>query len=147
MYDQSLIIITSDHGEEFKEHGSFLHWQPYYRPNLHVPLIMHIPNYPKKEIRIARIARSIDILPTVLDLAKLPAHPNAQGESLLSLIKQRKSNIYQFLWKIIHPFSKDTKISFAENEIFFRPYFRSAITYDGYQLISNQEFSQTPKII
>jgi membrane-anchored protein YejM (alkaline phosphatase superfamily) len=49
---QSLIIITLDHGEEFKEHGSFLHCQPYYRPNLLDPLIMHIPNYPREEIRI-----------------------------------------------------------------------------------------------
>ena len=48
LYDQSLIIITSDHGEEFKEHGTFLHNQLYYSPNLHVPLIMRIPELSKK---------------------------------------------------------------------------------------------------
>ena len=45
LYDQTLIAITSDHGEEFKEHGSMGHWQLYHRPDLNVPLIMHTPQY------------------------------------------------------------------------------------------------------
>ncbi len=67
LYDRSLITLTSDHGEEFKEHGSMGHWQLYHRPDLHVPLIMHIPHYPRNGIKISELVRSIDLLPTVLD--------------------------------------------------------------------------------
>jgi arylsulfatase A-like enzyme len=41
--EDTLVIITSDHGEEFGEHGSVIHWQLYYQPNLRVPLIVRPP--------------------------------------------------------------------------------------------------------
>ena len=113
--DNSLIIITSDHGEEFKEHGSFLHWKLYFRPNLHVPLIMHIPNYPKKEIRIKELVQSIDILPTILDIAHLPPHPKAQGRSLLPVIKENSTFLRRSWWQISHLFKKDENTSIAEH--------------------------------
>jgi arylsulfatase A-like enzyme len=138
---QSLIIITSDHGEAFKEHGRLLHRQLYYRPNLHVPLIIRIPKYPKKEIRIKNLVRSIDLLPTILDITALPTHPKAQGESLLPLIKRQRSYVNQFLWKISHPFAKDLKTSLAESEPRMPPHHRSIITNDGYQMITDQTFN------
>ena len=129
--EQSLIIITSDHGEEFKEHGSLLHWQIYYRPDLHVPLIMHMPNYPTKEIRINELVQSIDLLPTILDSVGLAAHPQAQGKSLLPLIERNKNFFYRSFWHILHPSKKDAETSFAEN---IERQNRS-IFDDGHQLI------------
>jgi arylsulfatase A-like enzyme len=134
--DQSLIIITSDHGEEFKEHGRFLHGQLYFRPNLHVPLIMRIPDYPKKAIRIKELVRSIDLLPTVLDNAGLPPHPEAQGRSLLPLIKRHKSFYNRFLWQSMHLFGKDLSNSLAEVK-YPEIHYWSLITDDGYQIISD----------
>jgi len=133
LYDQSLIIITSDHGEEFKEHGQFLHQQLYYRPNLHVPLIVRIPNYLKKGIRITELVQSIDLLPTILEIAELPAHPDAQGRSLLPLIKRNKNFFNRSAWKIFHPFHNDSHSSFAME---LREDFYSIIT-DDYQLLHN----------
>jgi hypothetical protein len=133
LIDDSLIIITSDHGEEFKEHGSFLHWKLYFRPNLHVPLIMHIPNYQKKEIRIKELVQSIDILPTILDSAQLPPHPNAQGASLLPLIKQNSTFLRRSWWRISHSFRKEEKFSFAEREKEKADDY--SIIKDNYQLI------------
>ncbi len=136
--DQSLIIITSDHGEEFKEHGSFLHWQLYHRPNLHVPSIMRIPNYPKKEIRITELVRSIDLLPTILEIAGLPTHSKAQGRSLLPLIKRHKKFLNRSLHQVFRLFKKDSVISFAEAP---NPRFRKesdiSIITDVYQMIYN----------
>jgi arylsulfatase A-like enzyme len=129
--DRSLIIITSDHGEEFKEHGSVLHNQLYYRPNLQVPLIMRIPNYPRREIRISEFVQSIDVLPTILGAARLPAHPQAQGRNLLPSIKRHKNFFNRFLWKITHPFTKDSHISFSEHH---KTESYSVMT-DSYQLI------------
>ena len=138
--DQSLIIITSDHGEAFKEHGVFSHKRLYYRPNLHVPLIMRIPNLPKKGIRVNELVRSIDLLPTILDVAGLPAHPKAQGRSLLPLIKRKHKNVLKrSLWRILHPFRKDSNTSFAEHH---RREYSSIIT-DSYQLIYNSKTNET----
>ena len=131
--DQLLIIITSDHGEEFMEHGSFFHWQLYHRPNLHVPLIMHIPNYPKKEIKINTRVQSVDLLPTILDIAGFPAYPKAQGRSLLPLIERNRNFLKRSLWKVFHPFKKDSDISFAENpdkQMY-------SVIADDYQMIHN----------
>ena len=133
LYDQSLIIITSDHGEEFQEHGGFLHWQIYYRPNLNVPLIMRIPNYPKEEIRINELVRSIDLLPTILELTELPPHTRAQGISLLPLIKRHTSFVNRSLWQVSRLFKKDSNPSFAE----YGEYNWSIITDEGYQMIYN----------
>ena len=138
--EQSLVIITSDHGEEFNEHGSFLHHQLYFEPNLHVPLIIRIPSYPKKQIRIEEFVQSIDILPTILDIMELPAHPKAQGKSLLPLIKLQRNYFAQFLEKITSTFMKNLTIAFAEHEPHMPPYHRTIITNDGYQLITDQEF-------
>jgi len=147
--DQSLIIITSDHGEEFKEHGSFLHWQLYYRPNLHVPLIMRIPNYPKKEIKIKELVQSIDLLPTILEIAGLAPHPKAQGRSLLPLIKRNKNFFNRSLWKAFHLFKKDSIISFAETTIesFLEPFLGKdrniSIITDDYQMIHDLKSQST----
>ena len=133
--DQSLIIITSDHGEEFKEHEKFLHGQLYFKPNLHVPLIMHIPDYPKKAIRIKELVRSIDLLPTILDSASLPSNPNAQGRSLFPLIKRQQSFFNRFLWHLKHLFEPDSNTSLAEVK-YSNVHYWSLITNDGYQGIS-----------
>jgi arylsulfatase A-like enzyme len=115
LQDKTLIIITSDHGEEFKEHGSFLHWKLYFRPNLHVPLIMHIPNFPKKGIRINELVESIDILPTILDTADLPPHEKAQGRTLLPIIKRNGTFFRRLWWQLFHFFSGGEKAAFAEH--------------------------------
>jgi len=133
LYDQSLIIITSDHGEEFKEHGFLLHWQIYFRPNLHIPLIMRIPNYPKEEIRINNLVRSIDLLPTILEFTGHSPHSKAQGRSLFPLIKRHTKFLNRFLWQVSSPFKKDSNPSFAE----FGGYNWSIITEDSYQMIYN----------
>ncbi len=137
LYDDSLIIITSDHGEEFMEHGAFSHWQLYYRPNLHVPLIMHIPGSSGKEIRIAELVQSIDLLPTILESAGLPAHGKAQGRSLLPLVKEQKSFFTRFLNKTLSRPEKVGTISFAENHLNTPDW---AVIRDGYQMISINNF-------
>jgi arylsulfatase A-like enzyme len=129
--DQSLIIITSDHGEEFKEHGGILHRQLYYRPELNVPLIIHLPEYRKKQIRLKELVRSIDILPTILEVAGLNPSPRAQGRSLLPLIKGNTNRLNRFLWRVFRFFIRDSSNSFAEN----RKDRKYSIIADDYQLI------------
>ncbi len=66
--DNTYIILTSDHGEAFGEHGSYGHGWTLYREVLHVPLILAGPGIPSG-LRVSRVARIREIFPTVMELA------------------------------------------------------------------------------
>jgi arylsulfatase A-like enzyme len=86
LYDETLIVLTSDHGEEFHEHGGWWHGTTLYDEQIRVPLILkHAGNGPAGHSpgsRIAGVARLLDVAPTILDLAGLEAPPAMQGVSL-----------------------------------------------------------------
>ncbi len=131
LYDPSLIIITSDHGEEFKEHGSFLHWQLYYRPNLHVPLIIHLPNNAARGARINELVQSVDLLPTLLDITGIPPLPMAEGKSLVPVIERNKDFMSYFLGINYYASKEEAYNGFAED---LNPRDWSIIS-DDYQMI------------
>jgi arylsulfatase A-like enzyme len=67
LYDEMLIVFTSDHGEEFWEHGGFEHGHTVYEELLHVPLFVKLPGS-KSTSRISRPISTTSLAPTVLDL-------------------------------------------------------------------------------
>jgi arylsulfatase A-like enzyme len=70
--DRTLVIVTSDHGEEFGEHDVFFHGHTLYRQALHVPLMMlGLPTLPAGQ-RIAATASLRDLPATVLHLLEMP---------------------------------------------------------------------------
>jgi arylsulfatase A-like enzyme len=83
--DQTLVIVTSDHGEHFGEHGHISHVFSLYRELLHVPLIVRYPEAWPRGSRISRLVQTLDIGPTVLELAGLdaPRGPSGSAPSLL----------------------------------------------------------------
>ena len=85
LYDRSLIILTSDHGEEFLEHGQLLHRQNY-EEVAHVPLIMKLPGSAAAGRRVPALVSSLEIMPTILAVAGIEANPEIQGFSLLPLV-------------------------------------------------------------
>lgn len=88
LYDNSLIIFTSDHGEEFNEHGVVAtHSHTLYNELLLVPLIIKLPESKYSSRRIHKTVRSVDILPTVLDILNIDNVYNLDGLSLLPVIK------------------------------------------------------------
>jgi arylsulfatase A-like enzyme len=90
IYDRSLIILTSDHGEEFFEHGKLLHHQNY-EENAVVPLIVKLPDQRSAGARVSALVSTIDIMPTVLDVAGIEPNRQAWGESLLPVIAGSRS--------------------------------------------------------
>ena len=91
--NNTIIIITSDHGEEFMEHGNLTHPADHlYNTTTAVPLIMYVPGVKQKEIK--NLAQSIDILPTVLSLVGITAPKNIDGLDLSNLINGNKSIKY-----------------------------------------------------
>ncbi|MEE8170430.1 MAG: sulfatase [Phycisphaerae bacterium] len=81
LLDDALIIITSDHGEEFGEHGSFLHGRTQYQEVLHVPLIMLGPGIPANTTAEG-MASLTDVAPTVLAWLGLPVPTDLDGVDL-----------------------------------------------------------------
>lgn len=81
VYDRALILITADHGEEFREHGQFLHNQ-LYNEVMRVPLIIKPPGS-RPQVRKNSPVGVIDIMPTLLEFAAIPYdNHNLQGRSL-----------------------------------------------------------------
>jgi arylsulfatase A-like enzyme len=77
--------VTSDHGEEFREHGATLHRQ-LYDEVMHVPLVMRWPDVIPAGLRIETSVSLVDIVPTVLDLLRLPIS-STDGVSLAPLLR------------------------------------------------------------
>lgn len=81
MYDDSLIILTADHGEEFKEHGGFFHSESkLYNELIKVPLLIKLP-YKKIGGVINEQVSHIDLVPTIFDLVGI--NEELFGKSLL----------------------------------------------------------------
>jgi len=88
LYESTLIIFTSDHGEEFGEHGIWAtHSHSLFNDQLHVPLIIKLPNSRFSARKVDYLVRSIDILPTVLDLLGKKEGGRFEGFSLYPYIK------------------------------------------------------------
>jgi arylsulfatase A-like enzyme len=84
LYDDSLIILTSDHGEEFQEHGGWWHGQTLYQEQIAVPLVIKYPGGAQGGTVVTDLARSLDIAPTILDVAGVPVPEAMVGQSLWS---------------------------------------------------------------
>jgi arylsulfatase A-like enzyme len=96
IYDDTLIVLTSDHGEEFSDHGATqfynTHGHSLYEELVHVPLIIKLPRQRCAGRRESRLTRLIDIMPTVLDLVGVEdPPPDMQGVSLRPLWEEEDS--------------------------------------------------------
>jgi arylsulfatase A-like enzyme len=83
--ERTLLIVASDHGEAFGEHGSAFHGNTLYDELLRVPLIAHGPGVTAREIPAA--VSLIDLAPTILDWFGVPTPAAFMGESLVPLLQ------------------------------------------------------------
>ncbi len=85
IYDDSLIILLSDHGEEFNEHGGYRHWKLFVE-TLNVPLIVKFPGEEFAGKTIEPHVRTLDLLPTLFEYLGIPIYYPVQGVSFLPLL-------------------------------------------------------------
>jgi arylsulfatase A-like enzyme len=101
--DDTLVILTADHGEELLDHNRYaFHAASIYDSVLRVPLALRLPGRISGGRRIQAAVELIDVLPTVCELLSVPAPPGVQGESLVPLIdgvraERRRSEAF-FEW-------------------------------------------------
>jgi arylsulfatase A-like enzyme/predicted Zn-dependent protease len=86
IYDECLIIVTSDHGEGLWDHGERSHGFFVYESTVHVPLIIRAP-YPFPSKHQKRLVELVDIAPTILDFLDFNIPDSYQGFSMLPLIE------------------------------------------------------------
>ena len=97
LYDQTVLIVTADHGDELFDHGGLEHAQTFYEETMRVPLIMRVPGAPHARV-VAQQVGLIDVMPTLLDLLAVPHSLFLQGVSLVPLLTDGTSLPERFLF-------------------------------------------------
>lgn len=95
LFNNTLVILTADHGEAFNEHGQWTHGGYPYQELIRVPLIMRFPLLIPAGRVISEDAQLIDIAPTVLDLTGVQSNEVFQGISLQPLIRNTRIDVFQ----------------------------------------------------
>ncbi|MCA9772055.1 MAG: sulfatase-like hydrolase/transferase, partial [Myxococcales bacterium] len=90
LYDDTMIIVTADHGEEFAEHGGFWHGTTLYDEQIHVPLFVKLPGNERAGTHVAHWVQSIDLMPSILRRVGIDVPDGVQGGS----IEEGSSRVY-----------------------------------------------------
>ena len=83
--ENTLVVITSDHGEALGDHGEEVHGYFVYEATLRVPLIVRGPGV-KSGTRIAGVARTIDLYPTIVEMFDLKDSHESSGKSMAAAL-------------------------------------------------------------
>jgi len=105
--DNTLLIITSDHGEEFLEHHLLGHGYSLYQASIHIPLIIKLPGNNQKEID-EKYVTLLDIMPTIFDLLGCAPPDHILGTPLLS-----KKPLFPWIAKVL-PWKNTPRHIFSE---------------------------------
>jgi arylsulfatase A-like enzyme len=89
LYDDTLVIVTSDHGEAFGEHDGFGHYKALYEELVRVPLVMQIPD--QESATVHTQTGHADLAPTILDYLGIDHSLAFSGDSLRTLIEGQSS--------------------------------------------------------
>jgi arylsulfatase A-like enzyme/Tfp pilus assembly protein PilF len=84
--ENTVVVVVGDHGESLGDHGEKEHGYYIYDATVKVPLIIRVPGADLEGVRVPAPVRTIDILPTVLDLVGVDAPEPLHGESLVPLM-------------------------------------------------------------
>lgn len=90
--DETLIVVTSDHGEEFGEHGSLGHGGTLYEEVLQIPLVIKGPGV-AADRSVDTPVSTLDIMPTLLDLAGIPLEAGVSGRSLRQWLEPERQGL------------------------------------------------------
>ena len=112
LWDNTLLIITSDHGEDLYQHNQFFyHYPSLYNTSLHIPLIIKFP-FQKKQVLNKDLTSIIDVFPTIYDYFNSDDNTNRHKRSFsgISLLDGLKGNSNKLDSRIIFAGIKDFKI-------------------------------------
>jgi arylsulfatase A-like enzyme len=121
LLNNTIIVITSDHGNEFYDHKGFDHGHTLYDELIRVPLIIYVPNHDGKVIE--QQVRLVDVMPTLLELLEAKVSEKAQnqmqGTSLVPMMQGKRIDLD----------------AFSETDYLLLSFKRSLRTHDGWKII------------
>lgn len=117
--DRTLVVLHSDHGEEFLDHGGYGHGTTMYDELLRVPLIVAGPGIVNPGRTVAEPVQLLDVLPTLLEAAGVTPPPESHGRSLWPLLRGAELAEVPIYSEMIHS---------SPNEL-------KAVRYQGWKLI------------
>lgn len=127
--ENSIVVVLSDHGEEFREHGLIGHGKTLYREAIEVPFMIYVPGM--QPARIKNYVTTMDLLPTLSGLLGFSSKDNWQGHDLTSLINKNsypdRTLFAELLRRPDHP----------------HPEVRSALTNDWHYLATTRKGEKT----
>ena len=95
--DHTLIFVTSDHGEEFMEHGRFFH-RTVHEEILRVPMVVSLPKALREKMPAAehiQRVQVVDVLPTILELSGISVRGQTSGKSLVPVLRGSKAAVHE----------------------------------------------------
>ncbi|MGH9144289.1 MAG: sulfatase family protein [Vicinamibacterales bacterium] len=93
--DDTLIVVTGDHGQAFGDpHDGYMQGRSVYQEDVNVPLLLWYPRQYRSAVRSATIGSHIDLAPTITALAGVPAAPDWQGRSLFDPNRAPRAYFY-----------------------------------------------------
>jgi arylsulfatase A-like enzyme len=93
--DDTLIVVTGDHGQAFGyPHDAFTQGRTIYEEDVNVPLLLWFPRVYKKPMRMPGIGSLVDLAPTISDVVGFPPAPDWQGRSLFDARHARRAYFY-----------------------------------------------------
>ncbi|MCB9477216.1 MAG: sulfatase [Deltaproteobacteria bacterium] len=87
--ENTIVVLVSDHGEEFMEHGLMEHGFTLYDEQLRVPMIMRWPGVVPKGKAVGAAVSLVDVMPTILELAGRPVPSEISGGSVVPLMREK----------------------------------------------------------
>jgi len=113
LWDHTMLIVFSDHGEEFWDHGSVSHGHTLFQELIHVPLVFHVPGLDGR--RVGATVGLMDVAPTILELVGMAGPESFLGRSLVPEITGsgpiedrdpvseigRQRSLVRYPWKIV----------------------------------------------
>lgn len=93
--DDTVVVVTSDHGEEFLEHRACFHIRSLYREILHVPLVYSVPGLEPRRVS-SLVPASVSVAPTILDVVGV-AKRLREGPSLAPFLDGRKTPDFDYV--------------------------------------------------
>jgi len=131
LFENTVVIFTTDHGFYHGEHGMIgklriekdgMHYEPLYREVSDIPLMVSVPGTSRSR-RVQGFAQPWDIMPTILELAAIKTPPSVQGKSLVPVLKGERQAVRDFA-------VSSPSIIHGAN-----PYVRSTVTTSRWTLI------------
>jgi arylsulfatase A-like enzyme len=92
--ESTLVVVTSDHGESFGQHGQWTHGFGVYQPQVVVPLVMIHPSLRNMPRRVSEVRQQIDIAPTLLHVLGHASPAEWQGQSLFAPAAQPRAYFF-----------------------------------------------------